>query len=474
MKNVFNVGKKGFFFTLLVIVLFFLLMLSIRSWVKFQEGREQLNAIEARASALSSMVESADADAERMTGVAGERAVRYAAFYAAYNLTALKNSSEGIGELMWNCSLNGSQCYGVPVGTCSSSSGTCCFNEQMENACFALWGERFAEKVSRYNANASFEEMVFSASQVSPFEVSVSVEMLTSLDDLSGVASFSRHSNFSKRVSIIGFEDPIYAIYKRGEVHRTITPWPYPEDYVLVSVNATGASGGNGWVYGSVVNLGACCVVANCTDGTLDLADRNKTLVVNNIAPIAANCPEKANAFRGIIFNTDGGNPDSITANITVPYAYNFTGYNVTERLRNGTGILLNNDGTRHELLDVENLRTLLYSGKYYRESWDGPDFMKRLENNFSASIYGIESLVNYSIATRWSNSSWVDYYFFSGRNCTVTGCFKVKGTLNCENASTCANTSLVHFLLDNNSVFLNGTPTHLEYYQVENITLPN
>ena len=467
-------AKKGFFFTLLVIVLFFLLMLSVRSWAKLQDSAEQLNAVNVRVDALSSMVESAGADAERMTRIAGEGAVRYAAFYAAYNRTPLENSSEAIGELMRNNTLDGLECYGVPIGTCSQGSGTCCFPQQMENACFVLWGERFAEKVSQYDASASFTDMTFSASQVSPFEVSVTAAMSASLNDSSGVASFRRRLSFSKRINISGFEDPTYPIYTGGTFHRTVEPWPYPDDYPLVSVNASGASGGNGWVYGGVINLGACCTAANCTDGTLDLADTNRTLVVNNIAPIAETCPEKANAFRGIIFNTDGGNPGSITANITVPYAYGFAGYDVTAMLLNGTGILLNNDGTRHELIDVENLRMLIYSGSYYRASRGGPDFMKRLENNLSASANGIESLVNYSIAAPDSNKSWVDYYFFSDQDCAATGCFKVKGTLNCEDAGACSNASLVHFLLDNNSVFLNGTPTHLEYYQVENITIPN
>lgn len=468
---------KGFFFTLLVVVLFFLMLLSLRAWMRGQQVPEELGTVRERADAMSGMMGSIAADADRMTYLAGYRALYYAAFYSGYNLTAHGSPNASIYEIMWNASLNGSPSYGVPTGTCTPGSSSCYFANQTENATMNLWWQRLQTASGRYGFTAEWRLLYFNASQSSLSTVTVSHNTSFELSDSAGVASFNRTVSFNRTINITGFEDPTHSIFTGGAAHRNITWWPYPDGYQFVISIANGSNGSNGWEYGNSTTFSGCCSIANCTDGTLDppAVNTSTTLIVENIGPVADLCPAKANAFRGVLSNLPSGYSPEL-ANLTVPYICGFGGSNITQLVPNGTATLLNNDGSRHEVLDVSGLRNLTGSARHYRENRNGPDFMMRLENRFNASDYGIESLMNYSIVNlTTANRSWVDYYFLNNTNCSALTCFKLKGTLNCENTTVCANDSLVHFRLDNNSVFTNGTTTtHLQYYGVENITIPN
>ena len=445
---------KGFFFTLLVVVLFSLILLSMRAWMRGQQAPEELNAVRERADMMTGMMSSCVADADRMTYLAGNRSLYYAAFYSAYNLTAHNSSNHSVYEIMWNASLNGSSNYSVPTSTCNASSTLCYFANQTENANMSLWWQRFADAAQKYGFSADWRLLSFDASQSSLSGVSIAHTTSFELDDSAGVASFNRTASFNRSVNITGFEDPGHSIFTAGATHRNITWWPYPVGYDFVTTIAT-ASNGSGWVYGNATTFPDCCndSSTNCTYLGSVAVDQNTTLVVNDSSILAATCPSVANAFRGILSN----HGNSSMSSITVPNAFNFGSYNITQLVPNGSAVLINND-SGHEVLNVTGLRNLTEHARHYRENQNGPDFMMRLENNFSASQYGIESLMNYSeVLASNSNRSWADYYFLNGTDCSAITCYKIKGTLNCENSTTCTDPSgtLPHFRLDNGTALI-------------------
>ena len=447
-------SRKGFFFTLLVVLLFFLVLLSLRSWITSQQTPESLAAVRDRADAMSGMVGSAVADADRMTYLAGNRSVYYAAFYVGYNRTPLNNSNSSIYEIMWNASLNGSPSYGVPTGTCSFGSALCFFANQTENATMNPWWSGFAGAAGRYGVSPGWSTIGFSASQSSATAVSISHNTSFELNDSAGVASFSRTASFNRSINLTGFEDPMHSLFMNGTAHRKIAWWPYSYGYQLVTTVSTGSSGANGWAYGTAITLSGCCVNANCSDGTIPAGDKGKLLVVNDASAVAAGCASVANAYGGVLSTNGNGS----MPNITVPYVYGF-GSSIPALVPNGTAVLVNNDGSRHEVLNVSRLRSFIASPGYYRPNRKAPDFLTRLQNSTGQSTYGIESLVNSSEAATAavSNRSWVDYYFLAGTNCSTITCYKIKGTANCENATLCADETLTHFRLDNGTVSLSG-----------------
>ena len=458
-------SSKGFIFTLLVVVLFLLVLLTVRAWLKGQQAQEELNGVRIRAGVLAGFISSADAEAERMTGISGTRAAYYSAFYASRNRTPLDDAPSGIGEIAWNGTLDGRATY-----LCSGS--TCRFTSQMENMTMSQWLGALSSSASRRGFALAWGGGTMSATQEDYYSVGVGSSLWLRVDDVNGAVSFNRTLGSEAHVNITGFEDPLFTLSLGAAKRRYIAPWPYPDGYEFVRRVAQGSVGDNGWTYGRATTIPSCCTITSCSDGTLtNPEDANTTLVVDDIRPVAASCPTQVNsAFRGVLSNL--GNTS--VASLTVPYMYGFgSGNNITLLVPDATPVLLNNDGSRHEVLDVERMRAMAQGAQYYRPAPDaGPDYLSRLENRSAPSPYGIESLMNYSsVGPADVNRSWVDYYFLNGTSCSSIICFKIKGSPNCEDNSTCDSTSRVHFRLDNMVVL---GRTHLQNYGVENLTYPN
>ena len=452
---------KGFFFTLLVVVLFFLVLLSTRAYTKQSQASGGLEATKAREDSLRGAVESIEADAARVAGFGANRSVYYAGYYVAYNRTPLGNASARIAEIFMNGSLNGSQCY-------LNGSGTCCFQNQTQNAYISLWNASMTRALARNGFNASLRSASAAAAQAGLFEVRIALNGIIFVNDSGGVAWYERATSAVGVVDITGFEDPSYALFNATH-HRYLVPWNGSSEWDTLAslLTPTGADDGRRWVYGSVVNLNHTC---NCS--LLPTGNTGAVLVVDEIGPCMAGCNASVNAYGGVLFNTN--------SNGTVPSpCWERFAYAIAQNtnLTNGTKVLVDNNGSRHVVVDVEKLRAAVTNQTYYRSSTNGPDYFGRLMNNFSLpSPYGLESFVNYSMVSNGTGRSWIDYYYLNSTNCSAlaTGCFRIKGSPNCENSTVCDYTNVTHFLIDNESVFRSGTyTTHLQYYGLGELSMP-
>ncbi|MDD5317966.1 MAG: hypothetical protein PHF51_04540 [Candidatus ainarchaeum sp.] len=462
---------KGFFFTLLVVILFFFLFVLAKSYMATQQAHESLDGIKARASAMKSFVESMDSDANRMARLAGSRAAASAGLYASNNLSNnISSASAALASLAFNNTLNGTtQCFPVPSdNTCAPGSTTCCFGTQSDRACLSLWSDGFVEKAEVYGMNASFADWSISVSTGSPFNLSVSVAANFTLNDSSAALSFGRVESVHASAPIDGAEDPTYPLFMgNASYHRRILQ--PPAGYQLARLLYNGSSGGSngtssgdsGWAYGSAANINTT------TSCSIPAGDKTKILVVSDIN---ASCSE-VNDYAGVLFNANL----TPLSSVTVPWMNFSAGTNISNLLSNGTRVLMNNDGARHEVLDVENLRSEINGSAYYRPSASAPDFILRLENRTGASANGIASLINRTIAVNKScgasnGCSWSDFYYFNSTLCSATpgGCVRIRGAPNCTNQSDCGNNDLLHFVIDCGSVPGYGLGN------VTNVTCPN
>ena len=463
------IGKKGFIFTLLVVVLFILILLSARAWLKAGRAVEELNAVGVRAGAMRSAMSSVSSEMERMTSITANASLYYGAFYASRNLTPLSDTTANLSEIAWNGTLGGQEAYG-----CGGPSD-CNFTAQMGNNTLSLWLASLSPSLQKYEMGLSWGESGFSGiGHASHYEVSVENSAWFYLNDSQRTAAYERQVGAGALVNITGFEDPYFPLATGGAWRRNVEPWPHPPGYSLAQVVATG-QGGDGWVYGKATTFADCCDSSSCANSSLisPEADLNTTLVVENATALLAECKDVANAFRGVLSNhIDEG----ALVNITVPYAFNFSG-NITQLVPNGTAVLISNLDGAHEALDVERMRAIALgeSPAYYRMSNESaPCWISRLRNGSGlagCNGHGIESLVNYSMVDASMNRSWTDYYFLNMTGCGAVGCFKIKGMPNCEDDAVCADNMLTHFRIDNQSAYGMG---RLEYYNMENLSLPN
>jgi len=450
--------RKGFFFTLLIVILFFYMLSSIRTWVKGEHDALLEEPMRLREASLTSFQRGVEIDAARVAAIAGTNALQAVDTLVAYNVTRLGNATREVGEVMQNSTLNGSACFGVPIGTCMAGSPSCCYANQTQKAAFRWWGDRLTEEFAQYDVAAAFSETNAAVYMQSPYSARVSFNLTLSMNDSRGAASYFRVIAVVGDANIAGLEDPLFPL-ANSSLHRNITACAASP----VSPLAVG-SNGTGWVYGNVTNKGSAPACGSIAGG-----DKAKILVLGTVP---TGCDSAVNSFGGVIFNASS----MAIANITVPNTYNYT-VDTTALLANGTYVLLNNndDGSRHEILNVSVLRGVANGTGCYSPTQAGPDFLRRLENSSAASVRGIESFVNFTIVNgadvgAAANRSWVDYYYFNSTACGG-GCYRIRGTQNCENTTQCADNALSHFRLDNRTTLYNLTQTHLQYYGLENLT---
>ncbi len=316
----FTLNKKAQTFTIISIIVAGVLIawffVSEYSYPKTQE-KEKLTT---KVIVMNSFLKDIDKDFDRALYISGQRAILSMLNIIVENGTFFSNLSSSLDEIMKN-------------GTYKGISQELIFNSTLNS-----WSEKIKYRASQTGINVSVDISDIEAKQVSPWTIEISCDLHIYLTDIFNTAQWNVDKKKKVNISIIGFEDPIYAIYSFGRVTNVIQKTMYEGNYV------------------------------------------------------------------------------------------------------NGN--------------DTSNLKTHLMNG-YYTESNSAPDFLMRLQGNLSASVFGIESLVNLE---RFSAEKLpilaktvVDYIYFSNNS---PECWSVSEMPN-------------WFYMDNLTV---DSTTHLKKYQVDNL----
>jgi hypothetical protein len=259
------------------------------------------------------------------------------------------------------------------------------------------------------------------------------------------------------------FEDPLYSLNTSSVSHRVISAASNPDN--LVTLIGSSNAGWN-WVYAMVTK--PIPDTPTCSD-ILQL-DRSKILLVKNSTYIenVTNCSQ-VNQFAGVIFEDDACAFDPTCMFLHQPFEYGFS-TPIYDKIPAYSYVLL--DGTNKYVWDISRLREF-YSNGYYRVSNYAPSFLMRLKGQFSASPYGVESLVKINAFP--VNKTAIDYYYFnSATNSTNPAAYEIRGMPNCENSTICNDASKPHFYLDNQIALANssGIFTHLQLYGADGLIL--
>ncbi|MEM2121402.1 MAG: hypothetical protein QXU20_01950 [Candidatus Woesearchaeota archaeon] len=213
MKN-----KKGIFFTIIAISLLALILLSISSTYSYK-NRKRMEAISSRIRSMDNFVRDLDKDLERGIYIAGFRTILGMQSFIEENGAFLNDTEESFKEIFMNGSLNNKT---ISI---------------MEESYFLLWIEKIKDRAKELKINAELKVNDIFVNQTDPWYVDVNVNISVELNDSNRIVFWNRTFFKTVKISIIGFEDPLYFINSYGKVSNIINKTPY--SYFVLGNNTT-------------------------------------------------------------------------------------------------------------------------------------------------------------------------------------------------------------------------------------------
>ncbi|MEM0473381.1 MAG: hypothetical protein QXF88_01510 [Candidatus Aenigmatarchaeota archaeon] len=417
-----KIKRKGilFGFMLVVISLSLITLLIIQKNISYKNY--QRSYIESRIHDMNNLYESVVFDLSKAVEIITKRAISTAVSEIVTTGQPIENPNEKLKELVFFGTINGQE------------------KQLMQNSTIQDWISRinFVGGQKNYNISVSFNE--FEIMPYDSFNLNVKGTISLNITDKNNIASIKRFYNFSEKVSIEGFEDPLYVLNTEGKATKVIKKTKYHNNYTILMGEC---SPSGDWSYGEIF-LGYSYSQINQA-----VNKSNKILFLEDSSVADASI---VNQFSGVI------STDDISYLVNVPFCENTTLYS---QLYNGQNVLL--DSVSGKIWYIDNFLEHYRHG-YYSPSLRGPSFFDRMEGKKTiqskhSSIFGtgLESFIDKdyfdSIDIMVKDDTNVDYLYF---NSSYFSSAKIKGLP-------------PTFKLDNEPSF---NYTHRNYYGVINLTV--
>lgn len=329
---------------------------------------------------INQLVGSIELDTEKAMEISCRRALLAATNFVLNSGTPLSNATSNITTLMFTGAINGTTSF------------------MMENNTMPNWSSRISSKPVNFDVFLEYNNISIESGD--GFSIRMDMDLNITVADKLGIAKIEK---FDKRnfvsISLLGLEDPMFPMNTQGFIRRIIRR-ASPDHF---SMNA---------VTGSVNSSGSCLgpVTFNKSED-----DNTKILVAENLTGVVYS------RHLGIILEDED--------NLTVQISCSLTG--------NGSAVTLIDDivtSTGYGNVYIDGLTKSSWSmpgaemlGERYYYSGNGPDFLQRLEGNYSPSANGIVTFVYVPELEEQAfvvdGYSRVAYLYFSGQG----ACQKVR-----------------------------------------------
>lgn len=315
-------------------------------------------------------------DFVRAVRITGRRAVLAAVSNVVINGEYLDNSTLRIKELVTNSSIYGNS------------------STLMANNSLYEWLSRLNSQNQSFDVHANFSYL--RVENYDGMNIKISLLLTVNVSDRLNLSRIDRSAQKDVIVSIEGLEDPIFPLSTTGYVKRVVNAYPFT--YYTERFNGT-------------MNSGNCS--GNSTHNPYYPLSYSRILVVQNTTGI----PDfTLQDFIGIVTEANENlNPKGVTCFVS--------GAAGATQIPDNQTVYIDNITASAWLLPIIQGAQ---SGYYYRGI--GPNFLQRLEGDFSASPdgKGLESFVLNEIGVpEKQTQTRVDYLFFS--NQSYTGCRKAR-----------------------------------------------
>ncbi len=217
--------KKGVFYTFLAILISLLVMtVLIGSTQVSRRGKSE--AVSQRVRAMDSFLTDLENDFERELYIGGYRSILSLQKIVRQQRDFIDDMDLRISEILVNGTFNGTQ---VDL-----------MFQDGQGADISSWNQRVGEEAGKLSLDAYVLPRNITVIMADPWTVRLHVNTTITLSDRRGLASWMYDHDFTKDISILGFEDPMYTVMTQDKISNLVFSQP-TMDFVDDATNDTQA-----------------------------------------------------------------------------------------------------------------------------------------------------------------------------------------------------------------------------------------
>ncbi|MBI5177003.1 hypothetical protein HY995_02865 [Candidatus Micrarchaeota archaeon] len=292
--------RRGLLYSLTLLMLLAPIFLYLMSSSALSAQKNAQVVARVRGNELASFGDSLSQDVPRVLEIAGKRAVVAAGNYIYASGSPLQDAHANLSELATNGSLSS-----VNQSVMAGSS----INE-------------WAASVSRIGANRGLNVSInatrLDVTPSSAFELNLTSTLEVNITDVKEPVNISRTYVSSRIISVLGFEDPLYALHGLGFVHRVFARPSITPVWGNAALDAAFAQGG-------YLNTSLGPSVLDRFEGRLSLSDRYASMAGDQIG-LESLVNSTEFSLRGLNFTANQSVADWQFFNATAIHGYAVTG----------------------------------------------------------------------------------------------------------------------------------------------------
>jgi len=183
--------------------------------------QERSSVIESRVDSMNRFLGEVDDDMRNAIYIAGFRAIIGMEDEIANTGVFVDSTSSAFMELFTNGTISGRN------------------SSVMVNNTFPYWVDRINQQAMRLGMNLSIIVDTVNISHVDPWIVRVDMIANLSLSDIQSTANWTQQKEIYEDISVVGFEDPWYAVYTGNSIVKRINTTVYDGNFTSVQTNTT-------------------------------------------------------------------------------------------------------------------------------------------------------------------------------------------------------------------------------------------
>lgn len=202
-----KLNKKSVFFTYVAITLSALIVLSFVIHTGYRL-RDKMYVIETRVSSINDFINDVEKDLDRGMYIAGYRSLLALGEYITTNGLFLENVNSYFEEALLEGTVNNT------------------YMNVIANSSFKDWVDKIEMEARKIGIIINFTVENVTIYQVSPWYVSVDLNISFNVSDEKRTASWEKNEYLTTTIDIEGLEDPLYPLNTYGRVFNTINKAP--------------------------------------------------------------------------------------------------------------------------------------------------------------------------------------------------------------------------------------------------------
>ena len=196
-------AKKGIFYTLAAIALTMVIIATYSGYSTYRLS-DRMEVIQTRIDTVNFFIKDVDRDINNGIFIAGFRTLLSFNQYIAVNGTFLDNVNEKFKESFLNGTINQQ-----PLSLRKDST-------------FTDWANKISAEADKVDIKFNFKINDVKLNQSDPWSVDIILNLSLDIRDKLNTSYWIRDRYLASRISIIGFEDPLYVVNSKGRVTSPI------------------------------------------------------------------------------------------------------------------------------------------------------------------------------------------------------------------------------------------------------------